>query len=72
MPVPDIVYPAAAVAPFGPTLFKPGATCIEWMTRDSVRFLQTATGAMFDLRDSLVPEDAAKDESYPIRNLAIS
>ena len=34
-------------------------------TRDSVRFLQTAADAMFDLRDSLFPEDAAKDEPYP-------
>ena len=38
MPVPDIVYPAAAVAPFGPTLFKPGATCAEWMTMEKKIF----------------------------------
>ena len=34
-------------------------------TRDSVRFLQTAADAMFDLRDSLFPKDVAKDEPYP-------
>ena len=34
-------------------------------TRDSVRFLQVAADAMFDLRDSLFPEDAAKDEPFP-------
>ena len=39
--------------------------CQIFTTRDSVRFLQTAVGAMSDLRDSLFPEDAAKDEPYP-------
>ena len=39
--------------------------CQIFTTRDSVRFLQTAADAMFDLRDSLFPEDAAKEEPYP-------
>ena len=39
--------------------------CLAFTTRDAVRFLQTAADAMFDLRDSLFPEDAAKDEPYP-------
>ena len=39
--------------------------CQIFTTRDSVRFLQTAADAMFDLRDSLFPEDAAKDEPFP-------
>ena len=39
--------------------------CQIFSTRDGVRMLQTAADAMFDLRDRLFPEDAAKDEPYP-------
>lgn len=39
--------------------------CQIFSTRDGVKMLQTAADAMFDLRDRLFPDDAAKEEPYP-------